>query len=110
MLVGPAGSGKSVLMSDSLKRLPADDYAVTQIAFNFYTTSIMLQNMMEKPLEKKSGRCYGPVGNKRMIYFLDDMNMPEVKTVFLFFSKINFPFFLFFQILKKPLIGWSCKN
>ncbi|OQV20869.1 Dynein beta chain, ciliary [Hypsibius exemplaris] len=78
MLVGPAGSGKSVLMSDSLKRLPADNYAVTQISFNFYTTSMMLQNMMEKPLEKKSGRSYGPVGNKRMIYFLDDMNMPEV--------------------------------
>ena len=79
MLVGPAGSGKSVLMSDFLKRLPTDDYAVTQISFNYYTTSMMLQNMMEKPLEKKSGRSYGPVGSKRMIYFLDDMNMPEVR-------------------------------
>ncbi|XP_055341295.1 LOW QUALITY PROTEIN: dynein beta chain, ciliary-like [Paramacrobiotus metropolitanus] len=82
MLVGPAGSGKSVIMADVLRRLPADDYAITQIAFNFYTTSLMLQNMMEKPLEKKSGRSYGPVGNKRMIYFIDDMNMPEVDKYF----------------------------
>ena len=85
MLVGPAGSGKSVLMNDSLKRLPTDDFAVTQISFNFYTTSMMLQNMMEKPLEKKSGRSYGPVGNKRMIYFIDDMNMPEVQTNSIYF-------------------------
>ena len=43
MLVGLAGSGKSVLTNDSLKRLPTDDFAVTQISFNFYTTSMMLQ-------------------------------------------------------------------
>lgn len=34
--------------------------------------------MLEKPLEKKAGRNYGPPGSKRLIYFLDDMNMPEV--------------------------------
>lgn len=39
----------------------------------------MLQRVLEKPLEKKAGRNYGPPGSKVMIYFLDDMNMPEVK-------------------------------
>lgn len=34
--------------------------------------------VLEKPLEKKSGRNYGPPGTKRLIYFIDDMNMPEV--------------------------------
>lgn len=38
----------------------------------------MLQKVIEKPLEKKAGRNYGPPGNKTMIYFIDDMNMPEV--------------------------------
>lgn len=38
----------------------------------------MLQKVLEKPLEKKAGRNYGPPGSKKMIYFLDDMNMPEV--------------------------------
>lgn len=33
---------------------------------------------MEKPLEKKAGRNYGPPGTKKLIYFIDDMNMPEV--------------------------------
>lgn len=34
--------------------------------------------ILEKPLEKKSGRNYGPPGTKKLIYFIDDMNMPEV--------------------------------
>lgn len=34
--------------------------------------------VLEKPLEKKSGRIFGPPGTKRLIYFIDDMNMPEV--------------------------------
>ena len=38
----------------------------------------MLQSVLEKPLEKKAGRNYGPPGSKRLIYFMDDMNMPEV--------------------------------
>lgn len=34
--------------------------------------------VLEKPLEKKSGRVFGPPGTRRLIYFIDDMNMPEV--------------------------------
>lgn len=77
MLVGNAGAGKTVLVNEKLQTL-SENYAITNIPFNFYTTSEMLQKIMEKPLEKKAGRNYGPPGNKTMIYFIDDMNMPEV--------------------------------
>ena len=39
----------------------------------------MLQRVLERPLEKKAGRNYGPPGSKKMVYFVDDMNMPEVR-------------------------------
>ncbi|NXP09467.1 DYH17 protein, partial [Thinocorus orbignyianus] len=78
MLVGNAGTGKSVLMRDKLEALSTDEYLVQSVPFNFYTTSDMLQAVLEKPLEKKSGRNYGPPGTRRLIYFIDDMNMPEV--------------------------------
>ncbi|KAF1507297.1 Dynein heavy chain 17, axonemal, partial [Eudyptula minor] len=78
MLVGNAGTGKSVLMWDKLEALSADEYLVQSVPFNFYTTSAMLQAVLEKPLEKKSGRNYGPPGTRKLIYFIDDMNMPEV--------------------------------
>ncbi|CAF4294034.1 unnamed protein product, partial [Rotaria sordida] len=30
----------------------------------------MLQNSLEKPLEKKAGRTYGAPGNRQLIYFI----------------------------------------
>ncbi|NXE69982.1 DYH17 protein, partial [Calcarius ornatus] len=78
MLVGNAGTGKSVLMGDKLEALSTDEYLVQSVPLNFYTTSAMLQAVLEKPLEKKSGRVFGPPGTRRLIYFIDDMNMPEV--------------------------------
>lgn len=47
----------------------------------FYKYSLlpeMLQKILEKPLEKKAGRNYGPPAGKTLIYFIDDINMPEV--------------------------------
>nr|CAB3238531.1 dynein beta chain, ciliary-like [Phallusia mammillata] len=79
MLVGNAGCGKTLLISDTLKKL-TDDYMIANVPFNYYTTPAMLQRLLEKHLEKKAGRNYGPVGTKKLIYFLDDVNMPEVDT------------------------------
>ncbi|XP_017386886.1 dynein heavy chain 9, axonemal isoform X2 [Cebus imitator] len=78
MLVGTAGTGKSVLVGAKLASLDPEAYLVKNVPFNYYTTSAMLQAVLEKPLEKKAGRNYGPPGNKKLIYFIDDMNMPEV--------------------------------
>ncbi|XP_074102149.1 dynein beta chain, ciliary [Cotesia typhae] len=77
MLVGSAGSGKSVIVTDKLSSL-SDNYNVANIPFNYYTSSEMLQRILEKYLEKKAGRNYGPPGTKQLVYFIDDMNMPEV--------------------------------
>ena len=42
MLVGNAGTGKTVLMGDKLNSL-SEDWLVANVPFNFYTTSMMLQ-------------------------------------------------------------------
>uniref|UniRef100_A0A803TFR0 Dynein axonemal heavy chain 17 n=1 Tax=Anolis carolinensis TaxID=28377 RepID=A0A803TFR0_ANOCA len=80
MLVGNAGSGKSVIVGDKLSLLDSEEYLVKNVPFNYYTTSAMLQAVLENSLEKKAGRNYGPPGTKKLIYFIDDMNMPEVDT------------------------------
>lgn len=54
MLVGGAGCGKTVLVNDKLSSM-REECLVTTIPFNHYTTSMMLQGVMEKPLEKKAG-------------------------------------------------------
>ncbi|KAK5608169.1 hypothetical protein CRENBAI_003200 [Crenichthys baileyi] len=77
MLVGNAGVGKTTLVSDKVTKLK-EDYMVAKVPFNYYTTSAMLQRVLEKPLEKKAGRKFAPPTAKRLIYFIDDLNMPEV--------------------------------
>ncbi len=43
MLVGNAGTGKSVLVADKLGSLDAEKYMIKNVPFNYYTTSAMLQ-------------------------------------------------------------------
>ena len=38
MLIGGAGSGKSVIVADKLSSLP-DNYNIANVPFNYYTTS-----------------------------------------------------------------------
>ncbi|XP_056236518.1 dynein axonemal heavy chain 11 isoform X2 [Seriola aureovittata] len=77
MLVGNAGVGKTALVRNKLDCLP-ESYMTTKVPFNYYTNSLMLQGILEQPLEKRAGRSYSPVGNRRQVYFIDDMNMPAV--------------------------------
>ncbi|KAM3184981.1 hypothetical protein ACTXT7_007293 [Hymenolepis weldensis] len=82
MLVGVAGTGKSNILHDMFARLNSEIFLVKNISFNFYTTSLMLQDILEKSLEKKAGKNYAPPGQFRTIYFIDDLNMPEVDKYF----------------------------
>lgn len=44
MLIGAAGTGKSMILRDNLNALP-DTYKVVHIPFNYYTNSITLQKV-----------------------------------------------------------------
>lgn len=62
--------GKTVIVNDKLDSLNNELWTVVNVPFNYYTTSEMLQSILEKPLERKAGRNYGPPGNKRLVYFI----------------------------------------
>jgi len=47
---------------------------------SYYTDSKRLQTDLELPIDKRSGRRYGPPATKRLIVFIDDMNLPYVET------------------------------
>eukprot|EP00516_Mucochytrium_quahogii_P000925 CAMPEP_0203746968 /NCGR_PEP_ID=MMETSP0098-20131031/2236_1 /ASSEMBLY_ACC=CAM_ASM_000208 /TAXON_ID=96639 /ORGANISM=" , Strain NY0313808BC1" /LENGTH=4160 /DNA_ID=CAMNT_0050635227 /DNA_START=190 /DNA_END=12669 /DNA_ORIENTATION=+ len=78
MLVGGAGCGKTAIVRGALRSLNASEHANTTINFNFYTNATALQRTMETSLEKKMGSTFGPPGQGNLIYFLDDLNLPEV--------------------------------
>lgn len=78
MLVGYAGVGKTALVKGLLGKLDAEKFVNETINFNFYTSAQALQQTLENPLEKKTGSTLGPPGKAAMIFFIDDMNLPEV--------------------------------
>ena len=59
-----------MLINDKLVNLP-DEYMVANVPFNFYTTSDMLQRVLEKPLEKKAGNTQ--LATKTVGLGVDDM-------------------------------------
>ena len=75
MLVGGAGTAKTTIIQDKLGRLP-EEIIYFNINLNSFTIASTLQSILEQPLEKKTGTMFAPPGTKRLIYFVDDMNMP----------------------------------
>jgi dynein heavy chain, axonemal len=79
MLVGYAGCGKTQLVAGLLAKQKPEERISHAISFNYYTGSRELQaNMETSPLEKKTGTNYGPPGKSSLVFFVDDINLPEV--------------------------------
>jgi len=76
LLIGSAGCGKTQLCKGLLGSLPVDNFTHFGVNFNYYTDSSLLQTTLEQPLEKKAGRQFGPPGKLKLVYFIDDLNMP----------------------------------
>ena len=78
ILVGQAGCGKTQIIKGLLTDICAksDTYQQQIINFNFYSDANLAQMILEQNLEKKAGRLYAPKGTGKLIYFVDDLNMP----------------------------------
>ena len=81
MLVGDSGTGKTQQVIGKLRRMVDEgegEWMFMPINFNYYTDSGLLQSIMEQPLEKKAGINFGPPGKAKLVYMVDDLNMPKV--------------------------------
>lgn len=81
MLVG-SGSGKTSLISQYLNSLDkdVDGFLTVTVNMSYYTDSKRIQNEIELNIDKRSGKRYGPPATKRLIVFVDDMNLPYIET------------------------------
>ncbi|RLN47693.1 hypothetical protein BBJ29_000554 [Phytophthora kernoviae] len=50
---------------------------VSRAGMHHYMDARELQLRLEQTIEKRSGRVYGPLYNRKLVYFLDDLNMPS---------------------------------
>ena len=82
MFVGTAGTGKTMLVKEYFKTLDKDTDGLLSetIVMSFYTDSLSLQAELDLYIDKRAGRIFGPPATKKLIYFIDDMNLPYIET------------------------------
>ncbi|KAJ9531756.1 hypothetical protein QJQ45_021904, partial [Haematococcus lacustris] len=77
LLTGVTGVGKSVIVVDALEGLRARKGVVPfTINFSAQTQSVDTQYLIESKLEKKRKTKFGAPVGKRLVFFVDDINMP----------------------------------
>ena len=79
MLVGMAGTGKTAMVEQFFATNDDNNVLNTTISMNYYTEHYSLQAQIEKVIDKRSGRVFGPASGKVMTYFLDDLNLPYIE-------------------------------
>lgn len=80
LFVGDVGTSKTVTIQHYLKLLPKDKNIQLNINFSSRTTSLNVQRNLEVNVEKRTKDTYGPAGGKRLVVFVDDLNMPSKDT------------------------------
>jgi len=79
LVMGETGVGKSVIVKDYLSNLPVDDFVNTSANFSAQTSSANIMDLLYDKLMQR-GRDLGPPSGKKMVFFVDDINMPKLDT------------------------------
>ncbi|XP_025789014.1 dynein heavy chain 10, axonemal [Puma concolor] len=78
LLVGESGTSKTATTQNFLKNLNVEMNIVLIVNFSSRTTSLDIQRNLEANVEKRTKDTYGPPMGKRLLVFMDDVNMPKV--------------------------------
>ncbi|KAL6751111.1 dynein heavy chain 5 [Haematococcus lacustris] len=81
LIVGPTGTGKSVMVHKYLYSLPGEEYVPPNIiGFSARTTANMTQYLIDAKLDRRRKGVFGPPSGKKAVIFVDDLNMPSLET------------------------------
>ena len=79
LLESPTGTGKTIYINEHLiNRLSKETYVSVLVCFSARTSANMTQNQIDGQLDRRKRGVYGPPLGKRLIIFVDDLNMPQV--------------------------------
>ena len=80
LLVGDSGTAKTTVIAKYLLTRDAATSAALTINFSSRTSSKDVQVAIEDVLEKRTKDTFGPPTGKKLIVYVDDLNMPKVDT------------------------------
>ncbi|KAG2382014.1 hypothetical protein C9374_005806 [Naegleria lovaniensis] len=79
LFTGGSGTAKTVTIENYLYNLDPETMMYKKINFSSATTHNIFQFTIQDNIEKRF-RVYGPPQNKKMVVFIDDINMPEINS------------------------------
>ena len=76
LVVGPVGTGKTQLTQAVLDKFDKEKWSFLNINMSSQTTSNNVQEIIEGVVEKRTKGVFVPIGGKKLMCFIDDLNMP----------------------------------
>merc|ERR1711871_1941824 len=80
LCIGESGTAKTVTIQNFLNSLDSEKFYQLCINFSSRMNSMDVQTNIEANVDKRTGKIYGPPTGKKLVIFIDDMNMPKVDT------------------------------
>ncbi|CAD7932621.1 unnamed protein product [Amoebophrya sp. A25] len=77
LVPGNTGTGKSILMAQYLQKNAPDFILSVFINFSAQTHVNQFQDLLDSKMEKRRRGVYGPAAGKKLVLFVDDLNMPQ---------------------------------
>lgn len=78
MVIGEQGTGKTVIMKNFMRKMNIETYMGRSFNFSSATSPYQFQRTIESYVEKRVGVTFGPPGGRKLIVFIDDINLPEI--------------------------------
>jgi dynein heavy chain len=76
LCVGATGTGKSVVVNERLGKEMPERFLPKMMAFSASTGCNMTQDQIDAAMDKRRKGIFGPPLGKKMIFIVDDLNMP----------------------------------